>query len=199
MSLQATYLVNGAWTTRRIDIGEILARNREAPAASVKPAQSQRPMTGLLSRTVIQGPVIQWILPARIRHRDKNDVVFVGDNYIQVKELVESGHLEDVAMKSDFDAKILGAKVIGIGPDVVLEAQMKQGATYESTVSCGPPADQSLPPQLLVMVLASRELLFLYGTDDPRGRLDFIHTRRPLPADVSSLEEYGRHLAVDPR
>lgn len=199
MSLQATYLVNGAWTTRRVDIGEILARNREPPSVPVKPARWRPPITGLLSRTVIQGPVIQWVLPARIRHPDKNDVVFVGENYIQIKELVESGHLEDIVTKSDFDAKILGAKVISIRHDLALETQMKRGATGEGTISSGLPVYRALPPQLLVMVLASMELLFLYGTDGPRGRLDFIHTRRPLPADVSSLEEYGRHLAVDPR
>src|SRR5690242_9830543 len=110
MSLQATYLVNGAWATRRVDIGEILARNREAPAALVEPTKSRLPIIGVLSRTVIHSPVIQWVLPARIRHPDKNDVVFVGEDYIQIKELVESGHLEDVVTKSDFDAKILAAK-----------------------------------------------------------------------------------------
>jgi hypothetical protein len=148
---------------------------------------------------VIQGPVVQWVLSARIRHPDKNDVVFVGENYIQIKELVESGHLEDVVTKSDFDAKILGAKVIGIRHDIALEVQIKQGATYESATSPGSLPDQSLPPQLLVMVLSSAELVFLYGADRPVGHLDFVHTRRPLPADVSSLEEYGRHLAVDPK
>ncbi|EEP81684.1 predicted protein [Uncinocarpus reesii 1704] len=194
MSLQTTYLVNGEWATRRVGIGEILARNREASIPVT--TRVTVPTTGLLSRTVVQGPAIQWVLPARIRHQRQNDVVFVGDNFIQIKELVSSGHLEDVITKSDFDAKIVGAKVINTRPELGLEDQLGLGGQTMHD----PMLDVvNLAPQILVLVLASKEMIFLYARELRRGLHEFVHARRPLPADVSSLEEYGKNITVDPR
>ena len=127
--------------------------------------------------------------------------MFIGDKFIQIKELVSSGHLEEVATKFDFDAKIVGAKVINVSPELGLEEQMKLGADgqKQESPSSPPPADRELPPHILVIVLSSRELLFVYTIKGPRDSIEFVHTKRPLPADVSLLEEYGKHVAVDPR
>ncbi|WEW58359.1 hypothetical protein PRK78_003827 [Emydomyces testavorans] len=190
MSLETTYLVNGEWATRRVDIEEILARNREASMPE-NIRSSKAPATGLLSRTLVHGPAIQWVLPARIRHEDKNDVVFVGDNFIQIKELVPGGYLEDVATKSDFDAKIVGAKVINTRPELELEDQIGLGENAMPDV-------ENLAPQILVLVLTSKEMIFLYARKLAWGGHEFVHGRRPLPADVSSLEEYGKNITVDP-
>lgn len=165
--------------------------------AASKPSRRKVPLTGLLSRTVIPGPVIQRVLPARLRHRNKDDIVFVGDNFIQIKELVTSGYLEDVTTKADFDTKILDAKVIGDPGNVIPELQLGEGVGLGS--SSRMPSEDHWHRQILVLVLASRELLFLYGTESFSGRPEFIHVRRPLPSDVSSLEQYGRYIAIDPR
>lgn len=195
MSLQTTYLVNGEWATRRVDIGDILARNRESNM-SANTRAPKAPATGLLSRTLVHGPTIQWVLPARIRHPNRNDVVFVGDNFIQIKELVPSGHLEDIITKADFDSKIVGAKVINTRPEIGLDDQIGLNG---GTVRDATPIVENLAPHILVLILASKEMIFLYARELPRGRFDFVHARRPLPADVSSLEEYGRNITVDPR
>ena len=122
MSLQTTVLVNGTWATRTVDIGELLFRNRESDSILGRAEKAQTPATGILSRTLAQGPAVQWILPARLRHQDQNDVVFIGDKFIQIKELVPSGHLEEVVTKSDFDSRIIGAKIINSqpGPELCL-------------------------------------------------------------------------------
>ncbi|OJD13390.1 hypothetical protein AJ78_06145 [Emergomyces pasteurianus Ep9510] len=191
MSLQTTYLTDGNWATRQVNIGEIMS-NRQGTSsddAASKPIRQRAPPIGLLSRTVMPGPVIQRVLPARLRHRDKHDIVFVGDNFIQIKEFVPSGHLEDIATKADFDSKILDAKVIGSPGDGIPELGTSPRI----------PPDNDWHRQILVLVLASRELLFLYGAEGPSGHPEFIHVRRPLPSDVSSLEQYGRYIAIDPR
>ena len=200
MSLQTTFLVDGDWTTRRIDIGDIVARNQESTSASARSKKYRPPVTGILSRTFIHGPMVQWIIPARLRHRDRKDVVFIGDKFIQIKELVSNGYLEEVTTKSDFDAKIVGAKVINVSPELGLEEQMKLGVDGQKhEFAPSSTAEQELPPHILVLVLSSRELLFIYTRKGPRDRIEFVHTKRPLPANVSLLEEYGKHVAVDPR
>lgn len=196
MSLQATYLVNGEWATRRVDIGDILARNRETNMSAMNTQTSTLPAMGLLSRTLAHGPTIQWVIPARIRHPNCNDVVFIGDNFLQIKELVPSGHLEDIITKADFDSNIVGAKVINTGPELSLDDRIgfRGGAARDNT-----PNAENLPPHILILILASKEMIFLYARVLSRGRLEFIHSRRPLPTDVSSLEEFGRNVTVDPR
>lgn len=201
MSLQTTYLANGNWTTRRVDISELLNDNNEQrqasnPSVATPKAKKAQPIIGMLSQTIIQSPTVRWVLPARLRHKDKQDVVFVGDYFIQIRESVGSGHLEDVVIKADFDTKILSAKVINVQDEVGLEAQIKQGATYGVQ---GEQGENDIPPHVLVLALDSKELVFLFATELADGRVEFVHNRRPLPADVSLLEQYGRHVAVDPR
>lgn len=206
MTFQPTYLPGGA-SDARVDIGEILARNRDTGSTDASTHGARRfrdPGTGLLSRTIVQSPNIQWVVPAHIRHPDKNDVVFVGNNFIQIKELVSNGdlrHLDEVITKADFDSNIVGAKAISARPEIGLDDHIRLGAQSqdEDLVMTEGSPEQLLPPHILVLVLSSKELLFTYAAESPRGDLEFTHSRRPLPADVSSLEEYGRHICVDPR
>ncbi|KDB25585.1 hypothetical protein H109_02592 [Trichophyton interdigitale MR816] len=199
MSLQTTVLVNGTWATRTVDIGELLFRNRESDSISGRAEKAQTPATGILSRTLAQGPAVQWILPARLRHQDQNDVVFIGDKFIQIKELVPSGHLEEVVTKSDFDSRIIGAKIINSQPGPELEDQIKQGGRVSSHHTQGSQDEGKVPPHILVLVLSSKEILFMFTKPGSRGVPEFVYSRRPLPADTSALEEYGRHIAVEPR
>lgn len=199
MALQAAHLENGVWTTRRVDISELLAQNRPHGPDSSRAAEHPKPKAGLLSQTVIRSPIIQWILPARLRNKFHNDVAFVGERSVQLKEAVLGVHLEDVITKADFDANIVAAKVINASTELTWEAQMKLGAGNAASSQHSDLHD-TLPPQILVLTLESRELVFLYCTvKSPVKNPQFIHFRRPLPCDVSSLERFGRHVAVDPR
>ena len=115
MSLSSSALVDGSWTTHNVNLEDIVARHHaeKLEAAGISPASQDHPRVGLLSRTLTRSPTFRWILPARIRHKNKNDVVFVGEDFIQVKEYLSSGNLEDVATKADFGARIRAAKVLG--------------------------------------------------------------------------------------
>lgn len=154
---------------------------------------SSTPRVGLLTQTVISSPVIQLILPARIRSKDHNDVVFVGERSILLREAHEGVYLEEVAIKSDFDATIVAAKTIKLSSESSWVQQMRYNDTDMDE-------DQGLPVDLLVLTLDSKELVFLYYQQESvpeKGK--FIQFRKPLPPDVSDLERFGRYLATDPR
>lgn len=155
-----------------------------------------RPKIGLLSHTVVPSPTIQWILPARLRSQQHNDVVFVGDRHLQIREAVSGIHLEDVTSKSDFDAQIMAAKTVNVSAELPWETQMKLGPG-NATPSANLKPQGDLPPQVLVLSLASRELVFLYYSMSGEGQ--FVHYRRPLPNDVNMFEQFGRNIAVEPR
>lgn len=155
-----------------------------------------RSKIGLLSHTMVPSPTIQWILPARLRSQQHNDVVFVGDRHLQIREAVSGIHLEDVTSKSDFDAQIMAAKTINVSTELPWETQMKLGSG-NATPSTNLKPQGDLPPQVLVLSLASRELVFLYYSMSGEGQ--FVHYRRPLPNDVNMFEQFGRNIAVEPR
>lgn len=175
------------------EIREFLKQRELEKGLSFMPS---KPKVGLLSHTVVPSPTIQWILPAHLRNQRHNDVVFVGDRHLQIREAVSGIHLEDVTTKADFDAQIMAAKVINVSTELPLEAQMKMGSGNAPT-DLDSNMQDDLPPQILVLSLASRELVFLYYSSAEGGQ--FIHYRRPLPNDVNLFEQFGRNIAVEPR
>lgn len=200
MALQQLFhLQNGFWTSRDENIRESLARNRERHNERPSESEPDKPKLGLLSQTVIASPTIQLVLPARVRSRHLNDVVFVGERSIQLREVIMDTYLEDVMTKSDFDANIIAAKAVQTYHELPLDVQMRLGAQRESPDNL-PEGGNPLPGHLLVFTLDSKELLFLYYKTEPTlGNGRFVHFRRPLPSDVSVLERFGQHLAVDPK
>lgn len=95
MSIETQVLVDGVWTTRRVDIQTAIDENIRAsaqaqagappPASKVKPV----PSMGVLTRTLIGSPIIRWIIPARIRNEVKNDVIFIGVSLEPSRQLGE--------------------------------------------------------------------------------------------------------------
>ncbi|KAL4929473.1 protein thtA [Aspergillus undulatus] len=155
-------------------------------------SSASRPKLGLLTHTLVPSPIVQWILPARLRSKIQNDVVFVGERNLQIKEAIAGTHLEDVTSKSDFDASIMAAKVINISTELPWEAQMRIGSGAADVAS----ELQNPPPQIMVLSLASKDLVFLYYSSNAG---QFVHYHRPLPSDVSTFERFGRNIAVEPR
>ncbi|OQO02120.1 hypothetical protein B0A48_11672 [Cryoendolithus antarcticus] len=155
---------------------------------------SKRSSPGFLTKTIVPSPVIRWIVHARIRQSDLNDVVFVGDDFIHVKQVKRGGQLDHVISKSDFNAHIKAAKVFSIDPDPpeddLLDMTDEHGDLYS--------AKKSHPPQLLALTLSTDELLFLYLEEASPGQLRFVHQAAPIASMDRILFQPGGHLAIDP-
>lgn len=209
MSIQTTTVINGMWTTRTVDIHHVLAQNREPrqqerAATQLEPLQ-RPPLLGVLTQTIIRSPVAKWIIPARIRHESKNDVIFIYENYVEIKDVNQDlmgGPMGTLAVKADFDSSIRSAKIFGMprkytapapeGVDAVVKKEEVEDENYGNL-------RPELPPHILVLALESRMLAFVFGFHDGVGPVQFLQCRRPLPVGQSSLEQLGEHLAVDPK
>ncbi|KAF2201275.1 hypothetical protein GQ43DRAFT_41412 [Delitschia confertaspora ATCC 74209] len=194
MEVQTTHFINGEWTTRTASLQEILAYQQQQQATPKQVSgfknQFEIPQLGVLSRTVLPSPVIKFILPARIRHRRENDVVFVGEDCVQIKSIREYGHLHHVATKSDFAGHIIAARVFGESREEEAEfVTIKQEDGH---------AKATLPPQVLLLTLSTGVLMFLWADSGETGTIQFHQRTIPLPRAHSSLTIQGRHLAVDP-
>ena len=162
-------------------------------------SQHPRELNGLLgvfTQTLLPSPVTQWILPARLRNRNHNDVVFVGQRRVQIKRATLGGFLEDVLEKTDFTGSIVGAKVLNVSTQLPWESQLQ---THDPSARnyITPEVLDMLPSQILVLSLEMKQLVFLCCSPSSPG--EFITFRRPLPIDVNLPEKFGKHIAVDPK
>ncbi|KFY52742.1 hypothetical protein V496_08233 [Pseudogymnoascus sp. VKM F-4515 (FW-2607)] len=106
--------VDGRFMEREVNIETILSgHSREE---GVKLEVSKPPKIGLLTQTVIDSPISNWILPARLGNVEDHDVVFIGDNLLQVKRLVKSGRLSEVGRVANLGSRIRNARVLGSLP-----------------------------------------------------------------------------------
>lgn len=193
-----------------MDIHHILAQNREdgpqEKELSALDAPPRPPVMGILTQTLIQSPVIKWIIPARIRHESKNDVLFIHDTFIEIKEIEEGsrdGQMRTVAVKMDFDSSIQSARVFGLprrytnplpeGQDVIIKAEQMEG------VELFTPPQSELPPHILVLALESKKLVFLVSYHDKDDHICFISYERPLPVHQPGPDQPGEYVAITPK
>lgn len=211
MSISTGSYVNGQWTTRQMDIHQVLSQNRlkestKDTTAGVKdPQPPPPPLMGILTQKLVDSPVVKWIIPARMRHKSKKDVVFVYDRNIAIKQIgigSEEGAMWTVAMKTDFYSSIRSVGVIGLptdefeplpeGQDAILKEESQD---REPTVS----SRLDFPPHMLVLALASRKLVFLTAFDDVGGQVQFVSREIELPAHELDSKQLGEYIAVDPK
>ena len=78
------------------ELARLLARDRErnAPEDMAVSRPPGIPDVGILSRTLIQSCMTKWILPARLRNGDNRELLFVGENYIHIKEVVPDASVD---------------------------------------------------------------------------------------------------------
>ncbi|KAL9615478.1 MAG: hypothetical protein Q9167_000156 [Letrouitia subvulpina] len=222
MSLRTRIRVDGQWTTRSLDIHEVLARNKDNNMQQVPQALTvpKPPVQGILTQTLVHSPVVQQIIPARIRHQSKNDVVFVYSNSIEIKEVVlgpkvmgktgwdgtlENIHLETIVTKRDFESNIRSARILGqqrqaipVGSQL-LSRDLSIKTEDQEVPKPEPLHDHRIPPHILVLTLECRKIAFLFAYHDLHGSVHFLSQSWPLPPQASYLEELGEYLAVDPK
>ena len=202
-------LVDNEWVSRPVDVYQIMAQSRQDDAEIQEPPtkttlNAHNPQYGLLSRTVLPTPLYKFILPANIRHRDFNDVVLVGEDSIQLNEVYGYGRLRNVAVKSDFSGRILAARVFGESREIRINTSVSSpqpGTKIASanTFSSKGGKEQRIPPEMVVLTLTSRTLMFLWAQRSADGTSVFQHKAVKLPASSSRFDRLGQYLAVDPK
>lgn len=207
--IQGLVLVNNEWVSRPLDVYQIMAQaqqdDTEMREPTFKPTVCPHsPGYGILSRTVFPSPLFKFIVSANIRHKDRNDVVLVGEDSIQLHEIHGYGRLGHAATKSDFSGRILTARVFGNSREVIVNKNagnplpMKQ-TEHQSKQSTTSNEHPVLPPEVLVLTLTSRTLLFLWAQQNAAGRPVFQQKSVKLPAGSSRFDRLGQCLAIDPK
>jgi hypothetical protein len=179
-----------------------------ADAMTPNSPNSSSPL-GLLSRTLVPCPLIARILPANIRHAHANDVAFIADDALHLYHFGDHARLRHVATKSRFSGRILAAAVFGDprrnrfgavpGSPPPAAQSLHSPQTHTAATHADSHADHVLPPEVLVLVLSSHTLAFVWAHPSPAGIPAFTHRAVKLPAATSRFDRLGTFLAVDPK
>ncbi|KAF2467358.1 uncharacterized protein BDR25DRAFT_317100 [Lindgomyces ingoldianus] len=206
---QGMVLVDGEWVSRPGDVFQAMARAQQQPHTEMKQPetrpQHEVPHLGIVSRTVFASPVVKFILPANIRQKKLNDVVFIGEDSVHLKEIRAYGHLRHIASKSDFRGRILAASIFGeprrhevpATDGTPLKRAVLSSERREDVQSVE--AKDILPPQVIVLTLTSRTLMFLWAQSTHTGTVRFCQKTVRLPAGTMRYDRPGTFLAVDPK
>ncbi|KEY70872.1 hypothetical protein S7711_00718 [Stachybotrys chartarum IBT 7711] len=203
MAFQTSLLRDGEWVTETVYLQAALKASGASKA--VEEPQNKPPACGLLARTVIDSPIVHWVLPVRLRSKRHNDVAFIGSNFVQISEVDDDGQVHEVLRKDDFDLRIRNAVVLGHGlarvidndePDDFIKPERHGGAW-----DCSAPVEDTrawrLPPQYLALSLESGDMVFLFIRASSQGRhcpFEFV-TKVESSRGQSNI---GQQLAVDP-
>ncbi|KAF2713263.1 hypothetical protein K504DRAFT_134278 [Pleomassaria siparia CBS 279.74] len=204
--IQGMVYENGDWVSRQADVYRIIAGAREADTdmhePEIKP-QNKIPKLGILSRSIFQSPFVKTVLSANIRHKSLNDVVFVSEDAVHLKEIQAYGHLRHAATKSDFTGRILAARVFGEPRKVQVHSEYgkpwDKAAVHAQRRSFSGEEPDSLPPEIIVLTLTSRTLMFLWARQSQSGSVAFYQKIYRVPAATSHHDRLGAFLAVDPK
>ena len=104
MAFQSSVYRDGQWVTETVNLEDAL-RVSAAPKPTAAP-RPKPPVCGLLSRTVIESPVVHWALSVRLRSHSHNDVAFVGVSPLYFSRLHRSNLL--VILCSSLETLALG-------------------------------------------------------------------------------------------
>ena len=221
MSVQTTVLENGRWITRNLDPYHVRAQNSGTPRKEQSQPSiniPQTPSLGILTKTLVKSPVINRIIPARIRHKTKNDLLFVSANSVTIKEAKGDYTLSEIATKNDFDSAIRSARILGerrklTNHDHGRSLLPKDGGLWDDKLSNEGdyysddedrqhrPAltQRMLPPHILVLALESNRLVFWCVVSGRSEDPEIFLSQKPLPAPTSPLQSLGEFIAVDPK
>jgi hypothetical protein len=201
--VQMNVLVDGEWVSRQVDVYQAMAHARSSESETTEDAvktSSQIPEVGVLSRTVIASPVVKFICAANIRHKHFDDVVLVGEDSVQLKEIHDYGHLRHVATKADFHGRILASRVFGDPrelPTRVVSPLPAKRTLHRARRSTTGEEKLVLPPEVVVLTLTTRTLMFLWAQHTQSGAVTFSQKTVKLPAGASPMDRFGTFLAID--
>ena len=160
-----------------------------------------------------RGSIIKQIIPARIRHRSANDIILIGVESVEIREVSDNYVLENVITLDRFDSAVRAARIMGDRRELSQGQYAAAGkhthwdsSLYNRPLGFSPINGEQLgaegrllPPHILVLVLASNQIAFTCMGDHGIHANQLIYGRHQLPVARSSKEQLGTYLAVDPR
>ncbi|KAI1825910.1 hypothetical protein F4861DRAFT_142802 [Xylaria intraflava] len=203
-ALQTHVFVGDEWVTETVTADELIGENSRSKP--VEPPPPKPPKYGILTKTIIESPIIRWVLPAQLRSSRFNDVALVGDQYVQICELGADTQLLPVAKKVNFGSKIRNCRVMGTS-DYLRQSKEDVHANYYGNMDvemAGPfPAAYSPVPrnielfqQVLILVLSSGELVFMFMNLTATGNWEFVSSHFPISG--GKLVDPGFHMTISP-
>jgi hypothetical protein len=119
---------------------------------------------------------------------------------VLIKQLLKDGQTRDIFRHEVTISRIRNATVIGVCPEDSGDDEgddlYHQKDSTQSSASDNEDTKESLPPQILVLVLENGELLFLFLKEHSDGMCSLVLNRMSLSS--AGLPALGFHLAVDP-
>ncbi|GAW18637.1 hypothetical protein ANO14919_081180 [Xylariales sp. No.14919] len=205
-SLQTHVFVDDEWVTRTVTAEELIGETSRPRTEAVAPPPPKPPICGILTRTIVESPVIRWVLPVQLRSSHFNDVALVGDQSVQICELGTDTQLQPVAKKVDLGFKIRNCRVMGTH-DYLRKRREDNRANYynsdgadivesDSYTSSCPPRDIDLFQQVLVLVLSTGKLVFLFMNLTPTGDWEFVSSHSSIHS--GQLLDPGFHMTISP-
>ncbi|KAI8628270.1 hypothetical protein F5Y19DRAFT_147161 [Xylariaceae sp. FL1651] len=205
-SLQTYVLENDQWVTRTISADELIGESAHSRTTAGRPPAPKPPTYGLLTKTIIESPIIRWVLPVQLRSSRYNDVAFVRNQSVQIYELDADMQLQPIAQKADFGSRIRNCLVMG-NHDYLRRSREDIHASYYQSgdtemADLEPPKANSLPKdielfqQILVLVLETGELVFLFMNPTATGDWQFISSHSSIASH--RLVDPGFHMTISP-
>ncbi|KIW02685.1 uncharacterized protein PV09_06122 [Verruconis gallopava] len=202
-------LANGHGTTR-LSIEQLLERERRLNSPDDNSVQRQRapPGIGILSRTLIPSSMIKWIIPARFLHGANMQLLFVGENYIHIKEVIPDAKV-DYCLRHRKTIPYINDHIRSVAllgrPRV--SQLWREGSPMPGIVDLmfhsGVPEQEhpEFPIQVLVVALSSGFLQLLTPDLDSTTEGEYINFKSkliPLPLPEYHASSPGFKIAVDP-
>ncbi|KAI1148819.1 mono-functional DNA-alkylating methyl methanesulfonate N-term-domain-containing protein [Nemania diffusa] len=202
-SIQTQVWLNNQWVTQTVSTQELIGSSR-SHAKPVLPGPPTPPKYGVLTKTIIESPIIHWALPVQLRSPRFNDVALVGDQSVQICELGTDVQLLPIARKLEFGSRIRNCRVIGTNEYLVtlkniIRARSKSDDRDTERSKSPTPATFAghveLFQQVLVLVL-SEELVFLIMSLTAAGDWEFVASHYSIFSE--HLEDPGFLMTISP-
>ncbi|CCU76943.1 hypothetical protein BGHDH14_bgh03228, partial [Blumeria hordei DH14] len=208
MALDSTASTNEGLTSNATATNDTHHYSNQQEDSSLKDRRilclHSEPKLGILTQTVVASPLVNFILIANLRNSISYDLAFIGDDFVQIRELHSDGYLYDLIYEQRFGSRIRNAQVIGslkeYKDDLEFDASAKSeddGSFSNSTNKNKTPRLRQLPPQSLILYLCNGDIQFMTIQTDDEGKLSIISNRHRFLRPMQKLQA-GIYLAVDP-
>ncbi|KAI1436657.1 hypothetical protein GGR50DRAFT_686351 [Xylaria sp. CBS 124048] len=178
-------------------IPELPKTDQRPPAEPLDPPVLNPPTYGVLTKTAIESPVVRWVLPAQLRASRYNDVALIGDHSIQMLELRANTQLVPIAKRINLGATIRNCRVMGTH-DYLRKTKEDHLAGKQDVVmmDASVATDTERFQQVLMLVLSSTQLVFVFMDQTPAGDWKFVMSHFPIA--TGKLVDPGFHMTVSP-